>query len=72
MKAPKSGREKETKNKDQSCSKQKNPKEMSHMEVREKLNAKTTTNHMKHIKGEVGPIKLQALEESSLAITACL
>jgi hypothetical protein len=45
---------------------------MSHMEVREKLNAKTTTSHMKHIKGEVGPIKLQALEESSFAITAPL
>jgi len=37
-----------------------------------KLNAKTTTSHMKHIKGEVGPIKLQALEESSFAITARL
>jgi len=42
-------RKRNKKNNDQSPSTQKSPKEVSHMEVREKLSAKTSTGHMKHV-----------------------
>jgi hypothetical protein len=48
-KAPKKGREKETKCKDQSPGIQKSPKEVSHMTERKPLSTKTSTGRMKHI-----------------------
>jgi hypothetical protein len=47
-KTPKRGKEKATRGKDQT-KQVNNPKEASHMEVKEPLNTKTSTSHLKHI-----------------------